>query len=122
MSKFITKLRQKSEAQRKRFAFACSIVITAAALIVFILVFFNEFHEYADGRAGDPKQEGSFSNISKSYNSYKKTFDDSPLAQQMEDAKFYLDDTATTSATSSASAGTSAATSAPASPLGPVVR
>lgn len=111
MSKFIHNLKQKTDAQKKRFALLCSVAITGLALVAFAFAFFAEYHDYADSRTEAAKKEGTLSKISKSYNEYKKSFDESPLAQQMEDAQFVQKDVSSSTATSTTTtAGMTAST------------
>lgn len=64
---------------------------TAAAGLVFIaflVVFLGDFSQYLDVKAQEPEKKSELSKISESYREYKKSFDDSELAKQMEGASF----------------------------------
>ncbi len=56
--------------------------------MVFLVLFLGDFSEYMDVKAQEPEKQGTFSKISDSYNEYKKAFDESELAKQMEGASF----------------------------------
>ncbi len=91
MSTFIQKIKEKPEAYRKRFALTLSGSFAAAAFIVFAILFLQNYGEYASAKALEPKKPSTLSKVSKSYNEYKKGFDESDLAKRMEGATFSKD-------------------------------
>jgi hypothetical protein len=125
MSNFIQNLRNRPLAYRKRFAFLLSAIVAGIAFCIFLIIFSSDFSDYADAKAKEPKGEGVFSKMSKSYNAYKKNFDDSPLAKQMEDASFVAHPGATSTpdsslaTTSSSTSGTTYGTTSNSGPIGP---
>lgn len=114
MSKFIQNLKEKPVAQRKRFAIMCSVIAAGLTFIVCLMVFLSELNAYAKSDEKNAKDEGTLSKVSKSYNAYKKNFDDSDLAQRFDNAGFVQKDLASSTATSTAAstASSTATTSA----------
>lgn len=92
MSKFIQNLRRRSSSERKRLALAFSASVAGVAFLVFITLFIRDFNAYSDMKAAQPKTEGALSKVSKSYDEYKRTFDESDLAERMESIPFSKND------------------------------
>lgn len=91
MSNFIQNLKEKPESHRKRLALIISLSFTGLAFLIFLILFLGKFNEYSEMKSKQPKKESTFSEISKSYYEYKKSFDESDLAKQMEGSSFSQD-------------------------------
>lgn len=103
MSNFIERLKHKSEEERRRIAFLSSAGIAGVVGVFFLVIFFGDVNRVNDANKNRPEQESMFSKFSNTYNSYKKDFEESPLAQQLESTTFVQRGSST--ATSTASAG-----------------
>lgn len=88
MSNFIQKLREKPEAHRKKVAIVFSTAVAGIVFVGFLILFLGDFSQYLDTKAQEPEKESELSKISESYKEYKKAFDESELAKQMEGASF----------------------------------